>query len=65
MAKSISLRCLAVVGRAVLTMGKWKANEDTSGKWVAAAGKWFEDEVQDTGIQIGDDSKFFDISCIV
>merc|ERR1712187_1026173 len=32
------------------------------GKWVAAAGKWFKDEAEDTGIQTSEDSKFFGIS---
>merc|ERR1712087_122790 len=30
--------------------------------WVAAAGKWFSDEAENTGIQTGEDSKFFGIS---
>merc|ERR1712087_226967 len=30
--------------------------------WVAAAGKWFSDEAEDTGIQTSEDSKFFGIS---
>jgi len=44
------------------TLSKWKESEGTSGKWVATAGKWFSDEAEDTGIQTGEDSKFFGIS---
>merc|ERR1712203_558776 len=44
------------------TLSKWKASEGTSGKWVAAAGKWHVDEADNTGIQTGEDSKFFGIS---
>merc|ERR1712038_1856500 len=44
------------------TLSKWKDSEGTSGKWVATAGKWFTDEAEDTGIQTGEDSKFFGIS---
>merc|ERR1712038_394965 len=44
------------------TLSKWKDSEGTSGKWVAAAGKWHTDEAEDTGIQTGEDSKFFGIS---
>merc|ERR1712125_314977 len=34
----------------------------TSGTFVASAGKWFNDEVADTGIQTSQDSKFFGLS---
>jgi len=44
------------------TLSKWKDSEGTSGKWVEATGKWFADESEDTGIQTGEDSKFFGIS---
>merc|ERR1712086_1100725 len=44
------------------TLSKWKESEGTSGKWVASAGKWHADEAEDTGIQTGEDSKFFGIS---
>jgi len=44
------------------TTSKWKASEGTDGKWVANAGKWHSDEAEDTGIQTGEDSKFFGIS---
>merc|ERR1711963_209587 len=44
------------------TVSKWKDSEGTSGKWVAAAGKWHVDEAENTGIQTGEDSKFFGIS---
>jgi len=44
------------------TQSKWKETEGTQGKWVPAAGKWFKDEAEDTGIQTGEDSKFFGIS---
>jgi len=44
------------------TVSKWKESEGTQGKWVAAAGKWFNDEAEDTGIQTGEDSKFFGIA---
>merc|ERR1719195_77330 len=44
------------------TVSKWKDSEGTAGKWVAAAGKWFSDEAEDTGIQTSEDSKFFGIS---
>jgi len=44
------------------TLSKWKESEGTAGKWVASAGKWFSDEAEDTGIQTGEDSKFFGIS---
>merc|ERR1712051_494298 len=37
-------------------------SEGTTGKWVAAAGKWFVDEAENQGIQTGEDSKFFGIS---
>merc|ERR1712039_557414 len=44
------------------TVSKWKDSEGTAGKWAAAAGKWFSDEAEDTGIQTSEDSKFFGIS---
>jgi len=44
------------------TVSKWKESEGTQGKWVASAGKWFKDEAEDTGIQTGEDSRFFGIS---
>merc|ERR1719282_1012477 len=44
------------------TLSKWKDAEGTAGKWVANAGKWFANEVEDKGIQTGEDSKFFGIS---
>jgi calreticulin len=44
------------------TTSKWKESEGTQGKFVAAAGKWFNDEGEDTGIQTSEDSKFFGIS---
>merc|ERR1712241_505109 len=44
------------------TVSKWKDGEGTSGKWVANAGKWHVDEAEDSGIQTGEDSKFFGIS---
>merc|ERR1712157_198675 len=44
------------------TLSKWKDSEGTSGKWVATAGKWHVDEAENTGIQTGEDSKFFGIS---
>merc|ERR1719401_846612 len=44
------------------TTSKWKDSEGTSGKWVANAGKWHVDEAEDTGIQTGEDSKFFGIA---
>merc|ERR1719181_247815 len=44
------------------TVSKWKESEGTAGKWVATAGKWFNDEAEDTGIQTSEDSKFFGIS---
>merc|ERR1711915_142223 len=43
------------------TVSKWKESEGTSGKWVAAAGKWHTDEAEDAGIQTGEDSRFFGI----
>merc|ERR1719510_810985 len=44
------------------TVSKWKESEGTQGKWVATAGKYFKDEAEDTGIQTGEDSRFFGIS---
>jgi len=44
------------------TLSKWKESEGTQGKFVASAGKWFKDEAEDTGMQTGEDSKFFGIS---
>merc|ERR1712032_549885 len=44
------------------TTSKWKESEGTAGKWVPTAGKWFNDEAEDKGIQTGEDSKFFGIS---
>jgi len=44
------------------TVSKWKDSEGTAGKWVSNAGKWYADEAEDTGIQTGEDSKFFGIS---
>jgi len=41
---------------------KWKQSEGTQGKWTTTAGKWFSDEAEDTGLQTGEDSKFFGIS---
>ena len=44
------------------TLSTWKESEGTQGSWVASAGKWFKDEEEDTGIQTGQDSRFFGIS---
>ena len=44
------------------TVSKWKESEGTQGTWVATAGKWFKDEAEDTGIQTGQDSRFFGIA---
>jgi len=44
------------------TLSKWKDSEGTQGSFVATAGKWFNDEKEDTGIQTKEDSKFFGIS---
>merc|ERR1712203_397338 len=44
------------------TLSKWKDSEGTSGKWVAAAGKWHVDEADNTGIQTSEDSKFYGMS---
>merc|ERR1719181_569366 len=44
------------------TVSKWKESEGTAGKWVSTAGKWFNDEAEDTGIQTSEDSKFFGIA---
>jgi len=40
----------------------WKESEGTAGKWVSATGKWFQNEVEDAGIQTSEDSKFFGIA---
>merc|ERR1712151_1171249 len=44
------------------TLSKWKDSEGTWGKWALAAGKWFNDEKEDKGIQTAEDSRFFGIS---
>eukprot|EP00812_Abedinium_dasypus_P015984 NODE_965_length_1289_cov_1132.379254.p2 GENE.NODE_965_length_1289_cov_1132.379254~~NODE_965_length_1289_cov_1132.379254.p2 ORF type:complete len:391 (-),score=153.87 NODE_965_length_1289_cov_1132.379254:3-1175(-) len=44
------------------TLSKWKESEGSAGKWVSSAGKWFQDEAEDTGIQTSEDSKFFGIA---
>jgi len=44
------------------TESKWKESEGTQGKFVAATGKWFNDEKDDIGIQTSQDSKFFGIA---
>lgn len=44
------------------TVSKWKDSEGTAGKWVPAAGKWFVDEAENTGIQTSEDSRFFGIA---
>jgi len=44
------------------TVSKWKTSEGTDGKWVASAGKWYNDEAEDQGIQTSEDSKFFGIA---
>jgi len=44
------------------TASKWKESEGTAGSFVASAGKWFKDEAEDTGIQTGQDSRFFGLS---
>jgi len=44
------------------TGSKWKESEGTQGKWVASAGKVFNDEKEDAGIQTAEDSKFFGIA---
>lgn len=44
------------------TASEWKKSEGTNGKFVAATGKWFNDELEDIGIQTAEDSKFFGIS---
>jgi len=44
------------------TTSKWKESEGTAGKWKTAAGKWYKDKAEDTGIQTAEDSRFFGIS---
>lgn len=44
------------------TTSKWKDSEGTAGSWVTTAGKWFNDEKEDTGIQTSQDSRFFGTS---
>jgi len=44
------------------TTSKWKESEGTAGKWVTATGKYYKDEAEDTGLQTGEDSKFFGIA---
>jgi len=44
------------------TVSKWKESEGTQGTWVSATGKYFGDEAEDTGLQTGEDSKFFGIA---
>jgi len=44
------------------TASKWKESEGTSGKFVSATGKHFNDEKEDAGIQTSEDSKFFGIA---
>merc|ERR1719311_94446 len=44
------------------TSSTWKESEGTQGKFVAATGKWFNDEKDDVGIQTSQDSKFFGIA---
>eukprot|EP00811_Abedinium_folium_P034794 NODE_7646_length_1561_cov_8.200837.p1 GENE.NODE_7646_length_1561_cov_8.200837~~NODE_7646_length_1561_cov_8.200837.p1 ORF type:complete len:389 (+),score=124.97 NODE_7646_length_1561_cov_8.200837:102-1268(+) len=44
------------------TVSKWKESDGSAGKWVSSAGKWFQDEKEDTGLQTGEDSKFFGIA---
>merc|ERR1711972_1183505 len=44
------------------TVSKWKESEGTQGKWATTAGKWFNDEAEDKGIQTSEDSKFFGIA---
>merc|ERR1719274_228111 len=44
------------------TVSKWKDSEGTAGTWAHTAGKWFNDEKEDKGIQTKEDSKFFGIS---
>jgi len=44
------------------TTSKLKESEGTHGSFVATAGKWFNDEKEDTGIQTKEDSRFFGIS---
>jgi len=41
---------------------KWKDGEGTQGKWAPSAGKWFNDEAEDKGLQTAEDSKFFGMS---
>merc|ERR1712187_825670 len=44
------------------TVSKWKESEGTQGKWAATAGKWFNDEAENKGIQTVEDSRFFGIA---
>merc|ERR1711957_738137 len=44
------------------TPSTWKESEGTSGKFVSATGKYFNDAKEDAGIQTSEDSKFFGIA---
>eukprot|EP00441_Pelagodinium_beii_P037262 CAMPEP_0197645948 /NCGR_PEP_ID=MMETSP1338-20131121/21205_1 /TAXON_ID=43686 ORGANISM="Pelagodinium beii, Strain RCC1491" /NCGR_SAMPLE_ID=MMETSP1338 /ASSEMBLY_ACC=CAM_ASM_000754 /LENGTH=99 /DNA_ID=CAMNT_0043219521 /DNA_START=68 /DNA_END=364 /DNA_ORIENTATION=+ len=44
------------------TASEWKKSDGTAGKWVASAGKWFTNEAEDTGVQTGEDSRFFGLA---
>jgi len=41
---------------------EWKKSDGPAGKWVESAGEVFNDQKADTGIQTGEDSRFFGIS---
>lgn len=45
------------------TLSTWKeSKKEKMGKWKASAGKWFKDEVEDTGLQTAEIMKFYGIA---
>eukprot|EP00434_Breviolum_minutum_P020806 symbB.v1.2.018354.t1/scaffold1457.1/size117646/12 len=44
------------------TSSEWKKSDGTQGTWKLSAGKWYNDESEDQGIQTAEDSRFFGLS---
>ena len=40
------------------TSSEWKKSDGTQGTWKLSAGKWYNDESEDQGIQTAEDSRF-------
>ena len=44
------------------TVSNWKKSESTQDSWMVSVSNWFAEEMEDTGLQIAENSKFFGIA---